>query len=82
MSNFYAYRTASDESMGDLVYKELQLHQFGDKRTRDAWVLTDGNATSVKVSGISDNHMRLFKQFGGTRRTDGGFWSVVDSGTN
>lgn len=81
MANFYAYRTDSDESDAG-VYKELQLHQFGNKASRDAWCDSQPTAKPVKASEIPARHMSLFRQLGKTRRPDGGFWGVVDSGTN
>lgn len=82
MTNFYAYNTETVDSGDDHVYKECQLHQFTSKKDRDVWVSSRINAKAVKVSEIPAYRMALFTQFGKTRREDGGFWGVVDSGTN
>lgn len=81
MAAFYAYRTDSDDSSAG-KYKELQLHQFGSKSARDSWCDQHKTAKAVKVAEIPARHMSLFRQFGGSTRPDGGFWGVVDSGTN
>lgn len=77
---FYAYRTDSASVQGH-TYKELQLHQFVGKSARDHWCELN-SARPVRVSEIPAHHMHTFRQFGKTRRPDGGFWAVVDSGTN
>ena len=82
MANFYAYKKDSDTSIGDLMYRELQLHQFPSKGDRDAWVSAYQNASSVKFSEIPANHLRAFMEFSKSRQVDSGFWGVVDSGTN
>ena len=82
MPNFYAYNTETVDSGSDYVYKEYQLHQFQSKRERDSWVASRGNAAPVKVADIPAYRMSLFMAHGKTRRADGGFWGVVDSGSN
>jgi hypothetical protein len=77
MANFYAYKKDTDTSVVDHVYKELQLHQFASKRSRDDWVGANANASTVKVSDIPVGHMNRFMEFGKSRRADGGFWCVV-----
>ncbi|MCV2349296.1 hypothetical protein [Paucibacter sp. Y2R2-4] len=80
MANFYAYKKETDSS-GAAVYKELQLHQFPTKTGRDEWC-DKNSAKAVKASEIPARHLSLFRQFGRSRRADGGFWGVVDSGSN
>ena len=80
MANFYAYKQQTDQSDAG-IYKELQLHQFPSKASRDDWCEQNA-AKPIKASEIPARHMSLFREFGQTRRLDGGFWGVVDSGTN